>query len=222
MPLPRLILIVTVAAGLIAGAARAASSQADVRHTDPPPSALAPAIVSALAPGGLRLQVSSVQLDFWYVKALSLKPGTSSPAWAGVPEGALLGAVRLHGNFRDVRGRVIKPGVYTMRFGIQPENGDHLGVSPFREFVLLSPATADTDLAPPGHQGTIDLSKQTAGGSHPTVWSIDPPSTTAPLASTHVNDLELTSYTMEVPVSRDGAAGGALRFGLVLIGKIEA
>jgi hypothetical protein len=222
MHLHRAILVVTLAAGLTAVVPQASAGQADARHTESPPAELAPAIASALAPGGLRLQVSSVQLDFWYVKTLALKPGSTASSWTNVAEGSLIGAVRLHGTFRDVRGRVIKPGVYTMRYGIQPENGDHLGVSPFREFVLVSPAAVDTDVSPRGHQGTIDMSKQTAGGSHPTVWSIDPPSTAAPLASTHTNDLELTSYTMEVPVSREGAAGGALRFGLVLIGKIEA
>ena len=135
----------------------------------------------------------------------------------------LVGAVKIDRDIRDIRGKNVKAGVYTLRYGIQPANGDHLGVSPFREFLLLCPAAADTDAAARGHDGTIDLSKQTIGGSHPAVWSIDPPSASdAPLA-VHTTELGHKALVVEVPVSRgDRAAAGSLRFGIVLIGRIEA
>ena len=56
-------------------------------------------------------------------------------------------------------GAVIKPGVYTLRYGVQPDNGDHLGVSPHRQFLLISPAADDRNPAPQGHDGTVELSK---------------------------------------------------------------
>ena len=37
----------------------------------------------------------------------------------------------------DIRGKVVKPGVYTLRYALQPQNGDHLGAAPNREFLLL-------------------------------------------------------------------------------------
>jgi hypothetical protein len=118
---------------------------------------------------------------------------------------------------------VIKPGVYTLRYGLQPANGDHLGVSPFRDFLLLSPAAFDKDPAAPGHDGTIELSKQAIGGSHPGVWSLDPPaaSAQAPL-SVHKTELDHDGVVMEVAIVREGQPAGALKFGLVLVGKIEA
>jgi hypothetical protein len=112
---------------------------------------------------------------------------------------------------------VIKPGTYTLRYGIQPANGDHLGVSPFREFLLLSPASQDADPAPRKHDALIDLSKQTIGGSHPAVWSLDPPVATEAPLTVHTTDLGHKALVMEGPIP-----GGTLRFGLVLIGKIEA
>ena len=125
--------------------------------------------------------------------------------------------MKVEKDVRDVRGRVIKAGTYTLRYGIQPANGDYLGVSPFREFLLLSPVSQDTDPAPPKHESLIDLSKQTISGSHPAVWSLDPPvATDAPLAL-HTNEAGLKAVVMDVPI-----ADGMLRFGLVLIGKIEA
>lgn len=191
-------------------------------HADAPPSEIAAAVAGRLATGGVRATIGATGIAFWWVKDLPLKGESGAPSWADVDEGTLAGAVKTDSDFRDIRGRVIKAGVYTLRYGIQPANGDHLGVSPFRDFLLLSPAAADTDPAPRGHDGTIDLSKQAVGGSHPAVWSLDPPVTSeAPLA-THTTDLGHKASIMEVPVSRGGKPAGTLRFGVVLIGKIEA
>jgi hypothetical protein len=186
------------------------------KHSDAAPTELAAPVAAKIAPGGIRATVRDNTLTFWWVKDLPMK---SSPAsWSDVPEGTLVGAVKIEKDFRDTRGRVIKAGAYTLRYGIQPQNGDHLGVSPFREFLLLSPAKQDADPAPPSHDGLVDLSKQTIGGSHPAVWSLDPPVTTDTALSVHANtELELKALIMEVPVT-----GGTFRFGLVLIGKIEA
>lgn len=192
-------------------------------HSDSPSPELAASVSALLPPAGVRATVGATTLTFWWVKQLPLKPATdgsaaaSSPAWSSVQEGTLVGAVKVDKNFRDVRGRVIKAGTYTLRYGLQPTNGDHLGVSPYREFLLLSPAAADTDPAPKGHDESVDLSKQTIGGSHPAVWSIDPPVAAEGALSIHTTDLGHKALVMEVPV-----AGGVLRFGVVLVGKIEA
>jgi hypothetical protein len=185
-------------------------------HRDPLPAGLAPGISALLTQGGTRATVSGTQLDFWFVKALPLKGTTAS--WTAVEEGTLVGAVRVSSTFRDIRARLIKPGVYTLRYALQPQNGDHLGVSPFREFLLLSPASVDTDPAARGHDPTVEMSTKTAGGSHPAVWSIDPPVAAGGALSTHTTELGHKAVVVEVPL----AAGGPLRFGIVLIGKVEA
>lgn len=195
------------------------------RHKEPLPSELAAPLAALLTAGdGARVTFDkNTTLDFWWVKGLPLKAGSSAAAWTDVEEGTLVGAVRVSADFRDIRGRIIKPGTYTLRYGIQPQNGDHLGVSPFREFLLLSPASLDKDTAPLGHEGTVEISKRTIGGSHPAVWSIDPPSADAKLAvfSPHKTELNHDAVIFEVPVARDGSAAGALKFGLVLVGRIE-
>jgi len=195
---------------------QAATALSGAKHTDPLPAELAAAVSAKLVPGGVRASVGANTLTFWWVKELPLEGAPA--AWTEVPEGTLTGAVKIEKDFRDTRGRVIKAGTYTLRYGIQPANGDHLGVSPFREFLLLSPSSQDTNPAPPGHDGLVDLSKQTIGGSHPAVWSLDPPVATDAALTVRANtELDLEALIMEVPV-----AGGTLRFGLVLIGKIEA
>ena len=195
------------------------------RHKEPLPAGLAAPIAALLGAGdGVRVTFDKdTSLDFWWVKGLPAKAGEKAVAWTDVEEGALVGAVRVSADFRDIRGRIIKPGAYTLRYGIQPQNGDHLGISPFREFLLLSPAATDKQAAPLGHEQTIEISKLTIGGSHPAVWSIDPPvaGSEQPVLSLHKTDLDHDAVILEVPVLRDGNAAGALRFGLVLVGRIE-
>ena len=189
-------------------------------HKEPPPQEIAGPVAATLAAGGVRAVASGVTIDFWWVKGLQVS--ATPVTWAAVAEGSLVGAARIGGDFRDIRGRVIKAGVYTLRYGIQPDNGDHLGTSPFRDFLLLVPAALDTDAAALGHDGTIDLSKRTVGGSHPAVWSIDPPVTTEVVPGKHTTELGHQAVIVEVPCMRDGKAVSGLRFGVVLIGRIDA
>ena len=192
------------------------------KHGDPLPAQLAPAVAAELAPGGVRVTVGANALTFWFVKQLpasaEASAGKNAPAvWSEVKEGTLVGAVRIDKDFRDIRGRVVKAGTFTMRYGIQPANGDHLGVSPYRDFILLSPVALDTDPAPRGHDGTVEISKEAIGGSHPAVLSLDPPVASAAPLSVATTELGHKAIVLEVTT-----AGGSLRFGLVLIGKIEA
>jgi hypothetical protein len=216
--------LVLLFVGSADGIARQGGGLTASAQSSPPPAAVAPAIASKLAKSGVRVVVAKgpVTLDFWWVESLPMKGGAGAPPWESVEEGALVGAVNVSAEFRDIRGRIIKPGVYTLRYGIQPQNGDHLGVSPFRDFLLISPAAADTDPAAHGHDGTIELSKQAIGGSHPGVWSIDPPVAKENALQEHKTELEHQAIVMEVPITRDGKPAGTLRFGVVLIGKIEA
>lgn len=189
-------------------------------HKDPVPPELAAPVGGAMAAGGVRAVVGGVTLDLWFVK--SLEAGATPAAWAAVNEGALVGAVRVGGDFHDIRGRLVRAGVYTLRYGVQPDNGDHLGTSPWRDFLLVVPAAIDTDIAARGHDLTVDLSKKTIGGSHPAVWSIDPPFTTEAVLALHKTELGHQAVIVDVPCAVAGKPAGSLRFGIVLIGRIDA
>lgn len=201
---------------LVAPRAGWAQALTAAAHREPAPDALAPAIRDALEPGGIRVTRDALAIDFWWVTALPVKAG-GEVNWLGVAEGALVGAVRLSDEYRDIRGKAITAGVYTLRYAIQPANGDHLGVSSYQDFLLLSPAAKDTDPEPTGHDRTVDLSKDTIGASHPAPWALDPPVIDEPLLSVGQNEMHLTYVVLEVPTT----AGKLLRFALVLIGKIE-
>jgi hypothetical protein len=186
------------------------------RFTAPAPGELAPSITSTLSGDGVKVAAGAATLEFWWVSALGTT-GSGPAAWNQVPEGAIVGALRVTGAFKEIRGKVVKPGVYTLRYALQPQNGDHLGASPFREYLLLSPAAADTDPTALGFDGTVASSKQTIGTSHPAALSIDPPVSASPVLAAYTNEIDLKGVTFEVKTS----AGGTLKFGLILVGLIE-
>jgi hypothetical protein len=196
MLLALLTLVISQAAGTLTG----------VKHTDPIPTDIAAPVAAKLTPGGVRATANGATVTFWWVGDL---PGAS---WTDVPEGTLVGAVKLDADTRDIRGRMMKAGVYTLRYAVQPKTDDHFGVSPFRNFLLLSPAAVDKDPATVDHKATIELSKQTLGGDHPAVWSIDPPAGKDVPLSVYTTDLGHKSLIVEV---------GKIKFGIVLIGRIR-
>jgi len=181
--------------------------------SDKPPAELAPAIVSLLGANGARVGVGDATLDIWWVQSI----GGDGPGWSGVESGTLVGAIRVTGPFKEIRGKVVAPGVYTLRYGQQPQNGDHLGISPYRDFLLLSPAAVDKDSKALGFDGVVALSKQVIGTSHPASLSIDPPED-APGAvlSAYKNDSGHDGVVFEVARK----PSGTIRFGLIVSGLI--
>jgi hypothetical protein len=210
--------VLLLCAAVLVPAGGAAQSLSAKPLAEAPPSAVADAVRPLLAEEGVRVTAGAAALDFWWVKTLPVRDGAGAATWERVEEGTLVGAVRIGALYRDIRGRTIKPGVYTLRFGIQPANGDHLGVSPFRQFLLISPVGTDKDPKPLGHDPAVELAKATIGSSHPAVWSLNPPVARNAVLSASVNDEGHEAIVFEVPTS----GGTTLRFGLILIGKIEA
>ena len=84
-------------------------------------------------------------------------------------DGELIGLLQFAAEGHDYRDQPIAKGVYTMRYGLQPVNGDHLGVSTFRDYSLLLPAAKDQSLDAPAAQAARGASAESAGTSHPAV-----------------------------------------------------
>jgi hypothetical protein len=89
-------------------------------------------------------------------------------------EGTVLGVVQFPKAITDYRKQSIKAGVYTLRLGFQPENGDHMGTAPFNEFCLLVPAADDKKVDPPTGKELQELSTKASGTSHPAVLLLFP------------------------------------------------
>jgi hypothetical protein len=166
---------IVLAALLIAPAARAQDAYKVEPLKAGPPDGVAAPIKATLATEGVRVLDPEGKsfAEVWIRKAI---PAAGKPEGAKgtvqfpvLGEGELLGAVRFVSEGHDYRDQAVPPGVYTLRYGLQPVNGDHLGVSPFRDYALLVPAARDASTEPLTRKKLETQSAEAAGSSHPTV-----------------------------------------------------
>ena len=146
--------------------------------------AAAPELRSALSADGLRVREGeSVLAELWIVKDLAAaaepktKPGAN---FIAVADGALLGVVRFEEKWSDYRGRSVPAGTYSLRYAIQPVDGDHMGVSEFLDYALLVPAAKDLDPKPIADRKALyALSREASGRNHPAILYLVPAASSA-------------------------------------------
>ena len=161
---------------IMAMAASATFAQYKSESAGAPPAELPSAIGQTLEQQGTKIVGSSGAFcEVWFRTSLPAGPKSAeaSVTLPTIPVGALVGAIRFPAQGADRRGQPIKPGVYTLRYGLQPLNGDHLGVSPQRDFLVLVPAGDDKDLnAAPNFDALMAMSRKASGTPHPAVLSM--------------------------------------------------
>ena len=110
----------------------------------------------------------------------SLKPATNPSSELGVTfgkieTGSFVGVVEMVDEWTDYKMNPIKPGCYTMRYGIMPADGNHMGVSSYRDYLLLIPASLDQDPAKGfGYDDLVISSFEATGTPHPAVLALYP------------------------------------------------
>ena len=160
-------------------AATAAFGQYKLESAGAPPAELSPAIRDALEKDGHKVVgPNGVYAEIW-LRAQPPKGanGESTVSFTDIPHGALMGAIRFPGKGTDRRGQAIAPVLYTLRLSFYPADGAHQGIAATRDFLLMTPATADQDLnAAPDYKHLIEMSKKASGTNHPAVlnaWKAD-------------------------------------------------
>lgn len=91
-----------------------------------------------------------------------------------IPEGTLVGALEFPAKFTDYRKQELPAGIYTLRFAVQPDIGDHTGTAPHAEFCLLCPAAEDKSDDEIETKKLIELSSMVNEGRHPAVLLLWP------------------------------------------------
>ncbi len=188
-----------------------------------PPEELASAVREALAGEALRVTgPKGVLCELWLRKAIPAKPAAAQDvaiAYGQLAEGTLVAAVRFPAEVRDYRRQKIKPGVYTLRYALVPTDGNHMGVAPQRDFLLASPAAADTALAGISRDAALNLARKTTGTTHPSVWSLAAPeSAAAPPAIAHQEDADLWIVRFNASLQGGTAASASVPMALVVVG----
>ena len=182
---------------------------------DAPPGGLAAAIREALQAEGHRV-VNPEGKPFaalWLRKGVPAAGPPAGPKGAVLfpvlAEGELLGVLRFDQEGQDYRNQAIPAGLYTLRYALQPVNGDHLGVSTYRDYALLSPAARDQAVAAVPRKTLEERSAAAAGSSHPAVLLMLAAPSGAPSGPTIVHDETLNTWgaILSLPLTVTGTPG---------------
>ena len=166
--------------------AATAAHAADVKLKSadlPPPKGVDASIQKLLQPKAIQLvEGDKPAFQFWLVNELPLQSKPASPAKAldAVKQPTLLGVVSVGSPQRDYRDDELAVGVYTMRFALQPQDGNHLGSAEFPYFAALTPVKLDTK--PEGisdYKALVKASSKETSTDHPVILSLRPASSDA-------------------------------------------
>ena len=112
--------------------------------------------------------------DIW-LRALIAggKTDQAGAVYNSLGESTLVGVVTFAKATTDFRGQSVKPGSYTLRYALHPADGNHMGISPIRDFLIMLPVAADTN---PDAQFKFEemskMSTKVTGTNHPGVLSL--------------------------------------------------
>lgn len=188
------------------------------------------AFKSAVRPDGLRLAAKdgSPIYDLWpcrKVKPAAVRSQELSVNFGQLEVGTFMGILRSHGAEFDYYENPIEKGVYVLRYGVQPDNGDHMGTAESRDFLLLTRFEQDQKSERVKKmEDLIEMAMAATASGHPMILFLEKPPDLAadsPRLYRHERrdewlvDLEFESQAAEKePASK-------LRLGVVLIGVSE-
>lgn len=184
---------------------------------------VAAAVKAVLNPEGVKFSDSQGKevAEIWLAKSLpaNANPDTSSDVLYGsITPGTLVGVIDLPGTWSDYRGQSIKAGFYTLRYELIPQDGNHMGVSTYRDFTLLIPAAQDTDPSKVlGFKDTVKLSRHAATTGHPGVLVLDPAGQTSKTYPSAFQD-DMEDWAIQTKTS---VGGKETPMAFVLIGKYQ-
>ena len=143
------------------------------------PEGLSEAVQAVLSPQGHRVTKAGAPMaDYWFRTELPLEgqsEGVFGIEMGAVTASALVGVVRFHDTWIDYRETDLAPGVYSLRYWIQPADGDHMGVSEYRDFLLVLSAPEDQDPAQLFEEDPLlELSQRASERVHPAVVGVFP------------------------------------------------
>ena len=154
--------------------------------------------------------------QIWLRKGLptQAKKEATGAVYPQLTESTLVGVISFPQGSADYRGQAIAAGTYTLRYELIPSDGNHLGVSPNPDFLLLIPAGSDGDPnAVYKFDELVNLSRKATGTHHPAPLSMV--QATRPDSAAISKDEEdhwIFSATLKL------ASGGDLPLGLVVKG----
>lgn len=166
------------------------------------------------------LDDGSVACELWLRKNIPAQPkkDVEGALYTRLAESELIGILNFPQASTDYRGQAVRAGFYTLRYELLPNDGNHLGAAPNRDFLLLIPAGSDPDPAAVlKFQEMVDLSRKATGTKHPGPLSLIQPQSkgTEPALSKDDQDHWIFSAGLKL------ASGEQIPFAIVVKGTAQ-
>ncbi len=200
-----LLLIIVLPALCLACLAQAGKVETLGSPTD---SGVPAAIIQVLDSQGTRLKLTdgSPVCDIRLRRSVPTRTTKESNGllYPQLSESTLVGVISFPQATTDYRGQPIAPGAYTLRYELIPDDGNHLGVAPNRDFLLLVPAAADTDPAADlKFDEVVQMSRKATGTNHPGPLSLTQASGSTPALTKDAEDHWIFSGTLKLDSGKD-------------------
>jgi hypothetical protein len=135
------------------------------------------AVRQALNGKGYRLTLDgpTPACELWIRKSIpaQTKKDVEGVAYPQLAESTLVAVVHFPEAAADFRGHRIPAGFYTLRYAIMPNDGNHLGAAPNRDFLLAIPAASDKDPSVTfKSEELVTMSARATGTKHPSPLSL--------------------------------------------------
>ncbi len=177
------------------------------------------AVWQVLDPSGFQITLDEGSvIDIWFRKDIpnSGKKEAEGTLFPELAQSTMIGVISFPKGGNDFRGQAIPAGYYTMRYELLPNDANHLGVSPNRDFVLLVPIASDPDpKAEVKYQELVALSRKASGSSHPAPFSIVQAGDKMPGIAK--DDQDHWVFSDKLPI----AGGEPIPFGLIVKGVAQ-
>jgi hypothetical protein len=203
---------------------KALSATYKVETVNPPPDGVNDTLKNLLQPQGYRVldEKGAPWCEVWLRKEMPNlgKPGAPDAKYQSLHIGQLVGILKFNGMGSDYRGQSIKAGTYTMRYCLILQDGNHMGVSPILDFVLLSPV-GDDNKDPDAEMTIMDvvaISRKASGTNHPATLLLSSPPDGASDQPVLEKD-DMNHWVLKI--KSQSKPGADLPIGIIVVGKAE-
>jgi len=202
-----------IATLLFASSLAMAADEYTFAPADKLPKDLPATLADQVAPDGYLVKGPKRELcSIWLLKDVAVKPDFAASTAIRYPftPGQLVGVISVprRAGLNDFKGHELESGVYTLRYGQQPMDGNHIGTSDTADFLLASPVADDQHPAPITElESLFKRSAGASGTTHPAIFSLLPAEADAEPGLTHdaehefwILNLTATSGEQKVPL----------------------
>lgn len=187
-----------------------------------PADALSKEIAATLGAGGYKVVkgASRTVCEIWLCKSWPVMDDFKASDAVAYPfsQGQLIGVLRFRSKGADFRDQEIAKGVYTLRYAQQPVDGNHVGTSVTRDFLLMVKADEDQSAKPIAAEELTELSAAAAESKHPAMLALKKPlvdGAKPALAHDEANDWHVATLAGKAEA---GGKTTTLSIGLVVVG----